>query len=110
MYAVIRTGGKQERVAEGQTLRVELLGEAPGAEVSFTPVLVVDGETGLLVPLRDEPAFARGVTALLEDEPRRARMGSAARAMAEDRFDARRWAGRLYQVYEQAARVGRVRP
>ena len=27
MYAVIKTGGKQERVAEGQTLRVELLGE-----------------------------------------------------------------------------------
>ena len=31
MYAVIKTGGKQERVAEGQTLRVELLGESPGA-------------------------------------------------------------------------------
>ena len=27
MYAVIKTGGKQERVAEGQKLRVELLGE-----------------------------------------------------------------------------------
>ena len=37
MYAVIKTGGKQERVAEGQTLRVELLGEAPGAEVTFDP-------------------------------------------------------------------------
>ena len=35
MYAVIRTGGKQERVAEGQTLRVELLGEDPGAEVTL---------------------------------------------------------------------------
>ena len=50
MYAVIRTGGKQERVAEGQTLRVELLGEDPGTEVSFTPVLVVDGETVLATP------------------------------------------------------------
>ena len=45
MYAVIRTGGKQERVAEGQTLRVELLGEPAGSEVSFEPVLVVDGDT-----------------------------------------------------------------
>ncbi len=50
MYAVIKTGGKQERVAEGQTLRVELLGESPGAEVTFTPVLVVDGATVLATP------------------------------------------------------------
>jgi large subunit ribosomal protein L21 len=50
MYAVIRTGGKQERVAEGQTLRVELLGEPAGSEVSFEPVLVVDGETVLATP------------------------------------------------------------
>ena len=32
---VIKTGGKQERVAEGQRLRVELLGEPVGAEVSL---------------------------------------------------------------------------
>src|SRR5579871_2948628 len=45
MYAVIETGGKQERVEEGQRLDVELLGRAEGDEVSFTPVLVVDGST-----------------------------------------------------------------
>jgi large subunit ribosomal protein L21 len=50
MYAVIRTGGKQERVAEGQRLRVELLGEPVGASVSFEPVLLVDGETVLATP------------------------------------------------------------
>ena len=50
MYAVIKTGGKQERVAEGQTLRVELLGEAPGSEVTFAPVLLVDGGTVLATP------------------------------------------------------------
>ncbi len=50
MYAVIQTGGKQERVAEGQQLRVELLGEDPGSEVAFTPVLVVDGDTVLATP------------------------------------------------------------
>jgi large subunit ribosomal protein L21 len=50
MYAVIKTGGKQERVAEGQRLRVELLGEPIGAEVNFEPVLVVDGETVLATP------------------------------------------------------------
>ena len=50
MYAVIRSGGKQERVAEGQRVRVELLGEAVGAEVSLQPVLVVDGDTVLATP------------------------------------------------------------
>ncbi len=42
MYAVVRTGGKQEKVTEGQRLRVELLGEPVGAEVSLQPVLVVE--------------------------------------------------------------------
>ena len=50
MYAVIRSGGKQERVEEGQTLRVERLGQPIGAEVQFEPVLVVDGETVLATP------------------------------------------------------------
>jgi len=44
MYAVIATGGKQEKVVEGQRLRVELLGVDDGSDVSFTPVLVVDGD------------------------------------------------------------------
>ena len=45
MYAVIRTGGKQERVEQGQRLRVERLGKDVGEDVTFTPVLVVDGDT-----------------------------------------------------------------
>jgi large subunit ribosomal protein L21 len=45
MYAVIKTGGKQERVAEGERLRVELLGgKDEGDDVTFTPVLLVDGD------------------------------------------------------------------
>jgi large subunit ribosomal protein L21 len=50
MYAVIKSGGKQERVAEGQRLRVELLGQPIGSEVSFSPLLVVDGSTVLATP------------------------------------------------------------
>jgi large subunit ribosomal protein L21 len=57
VYAVIRTGGKQERVEEGQTLSVELLGAADGDEVTFDPILLVDGET--VVTNRDELASAR---------------------------------------------------
>jgi large subunit ribosomal protein L21 len=46
MYAVIATGGKQYRVAEGERLEVERLG-ASGSDVSFVPVLVVDGDNVL---------------------------------------------------------------
>jgi large subunit ribosomal protein L21 len=45
MYAVIRTGGKQERVEEGLVVHVELLGMDAGEEVTFQPVLLVDGDT-----------------------------------------------------------------
>jgi large subunit ribosomal protein L21 len=44
VYAVIKTGGKQYRVQEGERLDVERL-NADGDEVSFVPVLLVDGET-----------------------------------------------------------------
>ena len=45
MYAVIATGGKQYKVAEGQRLDVERLGSsADEGDVRFAPVLVVDGE------------------------------------------------------------------
>jgi large subunit ribosomal protein L21 len=50
VYAVIKSGGKQERVAEGQRVRVELLGEPTGAEVSLEAVLIVDGDTVLATP------------------------------------------------------------
>jgi large subunit ribosomal protein L21 len=44
MYAVISTGGKQTRVAEGDRVEVELLGQDDGSDVSFRPVLLVDGD------------------------------------------------------------------
>jgi large subunit ribosomal protein L21 len=49
MYAVIATGGKQYRVEEGQTLKVERLGDA-GSNVDLRPVLLVDGNTVLSTP------------------------------------------------------------
>jgi len=43
MYAVIRTGGKQYRVAQGDRLKVEKLGGDVGVKVAFE-VLLVGGE------------------------------------------------------------------
>jgi large subunit ribosomal protein L21 len=46
MYAVIQSGGKQHRVVEGETLKVELLKAETGATITFDDVLMlVNGES-----------------------------------------------------------------
>jgi large subunit ribosomal protein L21 len=44
MYAVVRTGGKQVRLAPGRAVRVERLPGEVGEKISFDEVLVVGGE------------------------------------------------------------------
>jgi len=43
-YAIIRTGGKQYRVAEGDTVRVDLLSGAAGDKIKFDDVLMIGGD------------------------------------------------------------------
>jgi large subunit ribosomal protein L21 len=52
-YAIVKTGGKQYRVSEGQSLLVERLRADEGAVVELQPLLVVDGED-----LRDGDALS----------------------------------------------------
>jgi large subunit ribosomal protein L21 len=54
MYAVIKSGGKQYRVEEGEQLAVERLGAS--GEVELSPVLVVDGDRVLATPKELEAA------------------------------------------------------
>jgi large subunit ribosomal protein L21 len=44
MYAVIKTGGKQYRVAKNQVITVERLAGEAGSEITFPEVLMVGGE------------------------------------------------------------------
>ena len=64
MYAVIRTGGKQYRVAPGDVVKVETLPEV-GETVEFSDVLAVSGEPGAIA----KPAQAK-VTAEVLGEGR----------------------------------------
>jgi large subunit ribosomal protein L21 len=57
-YAVIRTGGKQYKVTEGQILEVEHLEATPDSAVTFSDVLLVAGEES---PVIGSPLIA-GVT------------------------------------------------
>jgi len=44
--AVIKTGGKQYKVKEGQTLKVEKLAGDKGVKVKFDTLLIADSESG----------------------------------------------------------------
>lgn len=50
MYAIIRTGGKQYRVQEGDVLRIERLKDVDtNSEVTFDDVLLVSGDAGVKI-------------------------------------------------------------
>jgi large subunit ribosomal protein L21 len=50
MYAVIRAGGKQYRVAPGDVVKIEKLSAANGDTVEFNDVLAISGEEGKIGP------------------------------------------------------------
>ena len=65
MYAIIATGGKQYKVAEGDIIRVEKLGVEAGQTVTFDQVLVVNnGE----VKVGNPTVSGATVTATVEKE------------------------------------------
>lgn len=45
MYAIVRAGGRQEKVSVGDVLTVDRLAGEAGSTVELRPVLLVDGET-----------------------------------------------------------------
>jgi large subunit ribosomal protein L21 len=67
MYAIVKTGGKQYKVAEGDVLDVEKLNAQPGDEVTLDVLMLNDG-TKVTV----EPAALEGakITAKVIDQHR----------------------------------------
>ena len=45
MYAIVRSGGRQHKVAVGDVLEVDKLDAAVGSTVDLTPLLLVDGDS-----------------------------------------------------------------
>lgn len=70
--------------------------------VGGIPEMVVDGETGLLVPPDDPDALADAIERLLGDDELRERMGRAGRARAYERFDARDTTVQLLRLIGEA--------
>src|SRR6202020_849109 len=63
MYAVIRTGGKQYRVAPGDVLRIEKAGVAANETIEFSDVLAASTSEGAL----DKPQSAKVTATVLGD-------------------------------------------
>ena len=45
VYAIVRSGARQQKVAVGDVIKIDQIAEQPGTSLSLPAVLVVDGET-----------------------------------------------------------------
>lgn len=71
------------------------------SRVGGTPEVVVDGETGLLVPPEDPDALAGALGSLLGEPSRRERMGMCGREVALERFGVERMLRSYEAVYDE---------
>ncbi|MDE0829223.1 MAG: glycosyltransferase, partial [Vicinamibacterales bacterium] len=72
------------------------------------PEVVVDGHTGVLVPVRDADALAAAIVMLLQDPARRARLGAAAQERVRDGFSVERMVQRTLDAYARLAGTPRA--
>ncbi len=70
-------------------------------DVGGIPEVVVQGETGLLVPFGDVSRLSDAIVALAEDSPRREEMGNKARARAEAHFSAEKIVASYLEAYRR---------
>jgi len=76
------------------------------SRVSGIPEMLVDGESGVLVPPDDAGALADAVIALLRDPARRQRLGAAAYERLTTRFTLPEFARTMFEAFDDAARDG----
>jgi colanic acid/amylovoran biosynthesis glycosyltransferase len=73
---------------------------------SGLPEAVIDGRSGFVVPEGDAAALAARLAELVASPELQARMGTAARSVAEERFDAARQAAALEDHYDALVEAG----
>jgi len=98
MVSSSRQEGLPMAILEGMASGLALV----ATEVGEVPKVVLDGNTGLLVPAENVALLAQGIMALLCDSARRARLGVAARKLIESEYSAERMATDYLKVYEEA--------
>ncbi len=73
-----------------------------GAQVGGTAEVIVDGETGLLIPPEDPGKLAEAILSLLHNDTVLDRMGQQGRIRAEAMFDVNKTNLRMQQIFEEA--------
>lgn len=71
MFAIVKAGGRQERVATGDVITVDRLDVEPGAEITFDKVLLVSHEDGSVAtgsPYLDGATVSAVVEAQTQDK------------------------------------------
>ena len=61
MYAIVRAGGRQEKVAVGDVVQIDKIDGEPGSSINLPALLVVDGEA-----VTSDPKALAGVTVTAE--------------------------------------------
>ncbi len=87
------------------TIEAEAVGTpVVGSDIPPSRVTLVDGESGLLVPLDDEAAMADALVRVLTDSDLRARLSEGARRRFVENFDLGTRVGAIADLYEELAR------
>jgi large subunit ribosomal protein L21 len=70
-FAVVETGGKQYRVAPGDTIDVESLASDAGAQISLDRVLMVGGDEGVVIGTPTVPGASVSAEVVLHDRAKK---------------------------------------
>jgi glycosyltransferase involved in cell wall biosynthesis len=91
----------------GLAMLEAMLAEKPvvATRAGAAPELVVDGQTGVIVPASDSPALAAAVSSLISDPARSAALGRAGLARARAEFSVELMTDRTIEVYERVVAI-----
>jgi glycosyltransferase involved in cell wall biosynthesis len=105
MVSASRQEGLPIAILEGMASRLPLVATAVGG----VPTVVLDGQTGRLVPPENPESLASVIVTLLRNPAQRKSFGAAARRLIEEEFSANRMTADYLRVYAEAASKGKTK-
>jgi glycosyltransferase involved in cell wall biosynthesis len=102
MVSASRQEGLPMAILEGMASSLPIIA-TPAGDV---PVMIRDGQTGVIVPPENARLLASAIVALLQNPAQRERLGAAARKLIQDEFSADRMTADYLRVYAKAASRG----